>query len=109
MKFTKSQLEQSVISLLDKQGILHTSAINFVKVPNFDKVFQKGSGTEPETNENNALLLWDYERIWVERDEMRDEESPMVQEYIQDVLPLWKEDHGIPLSLKALLYNRCTH
>ncbi len=39
MKFTEAQLEQSVIFLLEKEGIPHTSWSNFVKVRNFDKVF----------------------------------------------------------------------
>ena len=32
MKSTESQLEQSVISLLEKEGIPHTFMSNFVKV-----------------------------------------------------------------------------
>ncbi len=71
--------------------------------------FYKGPDTEPDTNENNARLLWDYEKMWVQCEEMRDENSAMVREYIDDVLPLWSEEDGIPLSLKALLYNRYTH
>lgn len=38
MKFTESHLEQSVISLLEQQGIPPVPVINFVKVRNFDKV-----------------------------------------------------------------------
>ena len=71
--------------------------------------FYKGPDTEPDTKENNERLIWDYERMWVQRDEMRDESSAMVREYIDDVLPLWSEEDGIPLSLKALLYNRYSH
>ena len=53
--------------------------------------------------------FWDYEKMWVENEEQRAEDHPRVLEYKQDVLPLYNEDDGIPLSLKALLYNRYTH
>lgn len=44
--------------------------------------------------------------MWVEKEEERDENDGRVLEYKQDVLPLYNEDDGIPLTLKALLYNR---
>lgn len=53
--------------------------------------------------------LWSYEQMWVENEEERDENNGRVREYIHDVLPLYHEDDGIPLTLKALLYNRFTH
>ncbi|QOW09202.1 hypothetical protein Q73A0000_01935 [Kaistella flava (ex Peng et al. 2021)] len=71
--------------------------------------FYKGPGTEPINRVNNAQLLWEYERKWVENEEDRAENHPRVLEYRQDVLPLYNEEDGIPLSLKALLYNRYTH
>ncbi|WP_027377922.1 hypothetical protein [Kaistella palustris] len=71
--------------------------------------FYKGPGTEPQTNENNQKLLWDYERFWVEREDERAMDHPRVVEYLQDGLPLCNEDDGIPISLKALLFNRYCH
>lgn len=47
--------------------------------------------------------------MWVENEEERDENDGRVREYKQDVLPLYDEDDGIPLTLKALLYNRYSH
>lgn len=71
--------------------------------------FYKGPGSEPINQENNAQLLWEYERKWVENEEDRADDHPRVLEYQRDVLPLYNEDDGIPLSLKALLYNRYSH
>ncbi|QOW09203.1 hypothetical protein Q73A0000_01940 [Kaistella flava (ex Peng et al. 2021)] len=53
--------------------------------------------------------FWYYEKMWVENADERAEDNPRVIEYKQDVLPLYDEEDGIPLSLKALLYNRYTH
>ena len=53
--------------------------------------------------------IWTYEKMWVEKEEERDENDGRVREYKQDVLPLYNEDDGIPLTLKALLYNRYSH
>ena len=50
--------------------------------------------------------IWSYEKMWVEKEEERDENDGRVLEYKQDVLPLYNEDDGIPLTLKAMLYNR---
>ena len=47
--------------------------------------------------------------MWVENEEERAEDHPRMRENRQDVLPLSNEDDEIPLSLKALLYNRYTH
>lgn len=53
--------------------------------------------------------IWSYEKIWVENEEERAEDHPRVLEYKRYVLPFYNEEDGIPLSLKALLYNRYTH
>ena len=53
--------------------------------------------------------FWSYEKMWVENAHERAEDHPRMREYRQDVLPLYNMDDGIPLSLKALLYNRYTH
>ena len=71
--------------------------------------YYKGPGTEPLDNENNQRLIWEYEELWAEYEEERSDEHPRMQEYMRDVLPIFNEDDGIPMSLKALLYNRYTH
>ncbi|KIA83645.1 hypothetical protein OA84_09165 [Kaistella solincola] len=71
--------------------------------------YYKGPGTEPGDNENNKRLIWEYEQLWAENEEERSNDHPRMQEYMSDVLPLFNEDDGIPMSLKALLYNRYTH
>ena len=43
--------------------------------------FYKGPGTEPINQENNAQLLWEYERKWVENEEDGAEDHPRVLEY----------------------------
>lgn len=53
--------------------------------------------------------FWEYEKMWVENKEERAEDNPRMVEYKRDVFPLYNGDDGIPLSLKALLYNRYTH
>ena len=53
--------------------------------------------------------IWYYEKMWVENAEERAEDNYRMIVYKQKVLPLYDEDDDIPLSLKALLYNRHTH
>jgi len=53
--------------------------------------------------------FWEYEKMWVENDEERAEDYPRMLEYKREVLPFYHEEDGIPISLKALLYNRYTH
>ena len=53
--------------------------------------------------------FWAYEKMWVENEDERAEDHPRVLEYKRYVLPFYNEEDGIPLSFKALLYNRYTH
>ena len=53
--------------------------------------------------------FWSYEKMWVENEAERAEDHPRVLEYQRYVLPFYNEDDSIPLSLKALLYNRYSH
>ncbi|WP_226065035.1 hypothetical protein [Kaistella polysaccharea] len=53
--------------------------------------------------------FWEYEKMWVENEEERAEDHPRVLEYKRYVLHFYNEEDGIPLSLKALLYNRYSH
>lgn len=69
--------------------------------------YYKGEIECPKSCVNSNF--WYYEKMWVENEDERAEDSPRVIEYKQDVLPLYNEEDSIPLSLKALLYNRYTH
>ncbi len=67
--------------------------------------YYKGENESPFT-EKEKSFLWDYEQAWV--DAMVNEKS--LEEYIGDYvlygLGDFSNDDGVPLSLKALLFNR---
>ena len=63
----------------------------------------------PEIQAADKAGLWDYENAWVHSEVIRDENGNCAREYRQDVLPLFNEEDGTPMTLKALLYNRYTH
>lgn len=54
-------------------------------------------------------LYWDYERIWVENESFRDENSGNVGEYTRYVLKDFNVDDGTPITLKAILFNMYNH
>ena len=58
----------------------------------------------------SANIFWDYERCWVEFSQHnRGYIAGIVQEYIFEGLELFNCDDGVPISLKALLFNRFQH
>ncbi|WP_314791417.1 hypothetical protein [Tannerella forsythia] len=57
-----------------------------------------------------SVNFWEYERYWVDfqqnnRELLKNEEG----EYRRFVLPHFALDDGVPLSLKAILFNRFAH
>lgn len=54
-------------------------------------------------------LLWEYEQFWVIRDEFRDEKGYNTTGYIYYGLKDFNADDGVPITLKALLFNRYCH
>lgn len=58
--------------------------------------------------EQNKSMLWFYERAWI-FDMLSDSEnlSACIDEYIRLGLGLFEQFDDVPLSLKALLFNRC--
>lgn len=62
-------------------------------------------------------LFWNYERIWVEWTlESEDEKSKgakelklMLKRYKEVHLENFQKDDGVPITLKALLFNRFEH
>ena len=69
--------------------------------------YYKGEKECPRSCANSNF--WAYEKMWIENEDERAEDHPRVLEYKRYVLPFYNEEDGIPLSLKALLYNRYTH
>lgn len=66
---------------------------------------------------NISSLFWNYERIWVEwMLESEDEKSKgaeelklMLKRYKEVHLENFQEDDGVPITLKAFLFNRFEH
>ncbi|OWK72777.1 hypothetical protein CBW16_13050 [Flavobacteriaceae bacterium JJC] len=53
--------------------------------------------------------IWYYEMLWVERDDLRDENGFNMLEYKHYGLTPFNENDGTPMTLKALLFNRHMH
>jgi hypothetical protein len=72
--------------------------------------YYKGEEECPKSiKEKGMSSMWFYEQIWVEREELRDEREFNTLEYIRAGLKVFNADDGTPLTLKSLLFNRCTH
>ena len=72
--------------------------------------YYKGEEFCPEDiskDENESL--WYYEQLWVKRDELRDEKGYNTTGYIDYGLKDFNADDGVPITLKALLFNRYCH
>lgn len=54
-------------------------------------------------------IIWYYEQLWVEREELRNETESYIIEYNYAGLKDFNTDDGTPITLKALLYNRHNH
>ena len=59
--------------------------------------------------DNDCWSNWNYEKMWVEREDLRDEKSDRTEQYIEHGLKDFNTDDGTPFTLKALLYNRHSH
>lgn len=74
--------------------------------------YYKGERACPKhIEEKNKSSQWYYESLWVERDEFRDENGYNATDFRRTYLRYFKddEDDGVPLTLKALLFNRHSH
>lgn len=68
--------------------------------------YYKGEDDNP-FREQNKSMLWFYERAWI--NEMLNNGNSLsiaIEEYIRLGLGLFEQFDDIPLSLKALLFNR---
>ena len=71
---------------------------------------------EAEPSKETNVLFWEYEKVWVELSENPKEDSEnfkmvgnWLDDYLRAGLSLFKNDDGVPITLKALLFNRYTH
>lgn len=74
--------------------------------------YYKGEEENPfEGNENsqNAKMFWEYERGWVFSTLRGDTFEIIIDDYKWHGLDGFRADDGIPMSLKALLFNRYVH
>ena len=72
--------------------------------------YYQGEEQCPKSIEKKGISnIWFYEQLWVEREELRDENGYNALGYISDGLEDFNQDDVTPITLKALLYNRHTH
>jgi len=71
---------------------------------------------EAEPSKGTNVLFWEYEKVWVELSENPKEDSEnfkmviaWLDDYLRAGLSLFKNDDDVPITLKALLFNRYTH
>ena len=68
----------------------------------------KGEVDNPYSGTQNKAAIWDYERAWV-IESLRPKMPLLLEyigEYISSGLARFSSCDGVPLSLKALLFNR---
>lgn len=72
--------------------------------------YYKGENECPKSIEEKGMAtIWFYEQIWVEREELRDENGYNALGYFSDGLKDFNRNDGTPMTLKALLFNRYSH
>ncbi|MCK9436101.1 MAG: hypothetical protein M0Q12_02700 [Synergistaceae bacterium] len=72
--------------------------------------YYKGEKECPESiKAKEASSSWFYEKLWVERDELRAEKGYNTTGYIQYSMQDFNADDGFPITLNALLFNRHCH
>jgi hypothetical protein len=68
--------------------------------------YYKGEEHNPFRDQNRSML-WFYERAWIyEKQNNSNNLSLAIEEYIRIGLGLFEQFDDVPLSLKALLFNR---
>lgn len=67
----------------------------------------KGESIEPKFNDRNMAMLWFYERSWVE---LMMQESYLFDDEMRDYAAMgligFCDTDDVPITLKALLFNR---
>lgn len=65
----------------------------------------KGEDTNPYEGGNQALF-WEYEKSWVHHYLSGQHFTEEISEYVGNGLAMFSLHDGVPMSLKALLFNR---
>lgn len=71
--------------------------------------YYKGEDNSPFQDDNDASYFWDIERVWVNNNLIEDKHdilTKMVDEYHSVGLFDFQSTDNIPLTLKAMLFNR---
>lgn len=72
--------------------------------------YYKGEEECPENiSKDRNGSLWFYEKVWATAESHRDENCDDILEYIHYGLKDFNDDDGVPITLKALLFNRYCH
>lgn len=72
--------------------------------------YYKGEEECPEDlHRQGANMLWYYESLWATRAEFRSETDGNFLEYTASGLADFSTDDGVPMTLKALFFNRYSH
>lgn len=70
--------------------------------------YYKGEKENPYKEEQNKACLWSYERAWLL--EFTKPQSPLLMSYLSQYtavgLTCFSTDDNVPITLKALLFNR---
>ena len=72
--------------------------------------YYKGEEQCPKSIEKKGRgTIWHYEQMWVEREELREENNGHLNEYNRYGLKDFNVDDGTHITMKALLFNRYSH
>lgn len=72
--------------------------------------YYKGEDEDPqEGNNSRDSMFWLYEKLWVEHEELHGDNPFNTIEYIRSGLEKFSEGDGVPITLKALLFDRHSH
>lgn len=74
--------------------------------------FYRGEPSNPyDGKDQNKAMLWSYEQMWVQRAErgLSPADSDTLEDYDAYGLKSFSADDGVPVSLKAFLFNRFMH
>lgn len=74
--------------------------------------FYRGESSNPyEDKDSNKAMMWSYEQMWVRDAErgLSSADSETLEGYEAYGLKPFSSDDGVPISLKAFLFNRFMH
>lgn len=69
--------------------------------------YYRGENKNPYSGINqNKAMFWDYERFWILDSKREGAFSDMLTDYVNNDLDKFSFNDGVPINLKALLFNR---